>query len=278
MPPVEQRQTIEIGLPESAVQDVPKAFRNTAATPILKLMKDSTGMRGNILYFTDAMTLASDMNDGKIQIGIFQGHELAWARTRYADLVPIAVAVPMNPVQTFLLVRADSKAKSIGDLANDKISLPSYRPDFCEMFLAKQKQEQLKDIDFAGQIDAATATDAIFDVIDGKAGCTVVDASTLKFFEAVQPGAYKNVRILCQSEVFPDACITVKKNDLDEKTIEQFRQTLLNVRNLPGGPPLLTALKLKSFAKVPDDYEQSLKNIEKQYPMPAAEVKASARK
>src|SRR5207302_214037 len=129
----------------------------------------------------DAMKLVGEIDAGNIQLGVMQGHEFAWAKSKCPTLVPIAVAIPMQPVQAFCLVKWDCSAKDIGDLKAEKISLPPIHREYCDLYLKKLQSQYLKD-GFAGRITAALATDAIQDVIDGKAGCTIVDAATLRFF------------------------------------------------------------------------------------------------
>jgi ABC-type phosphate/phosphonate transport system substrate-binding protein len=232
------------------------------------MMKDSTGINGNVQFPADAMTLAKEINAGRIQIGVMQGHEFAWAKSKYADLVPIAVAAPLQPVQSFCVVKWDCTATNIGDLKNGKISLPPVHHDYSEMFLAKLKSECMNGANFAGQLNAADATEAIENVIDDKSQCTVVDAPTLNFFEKVYPGRFTCVKILCKSEVFPNACIVVKKGELDDKTIEKFTKALIDAKDDPVGKPMLSTWKLKSFTAVPAEYDAQLKAIEKAYPLP----------
>lgn len=260
---------VEIGMPESLFQGIPDFLRQAGAAPFLKLMKEQTGMQGKINFLPNAMKLADDINSGKIQLGVFQGHEFAWAKEKYPDLMPIAVTVPMQPVQAFCVVSWNCKAKNIGDLKNEKISLPPIHRDYSEMFLAKQKHEYMKGETFSGHLTTGQATDAIQDVIDGKSGCAIVDAPTMKFFERVFPGQFRNIKILCQSEVFPNACIAVKKGELDEASIAKFRQALMNAPKQSVGQTMLTTWKLKGFSSVPDSYEAQLQVIRVAYPLPS---------
>jgi ABC-type phosphate/phosphonate transport system substrate-binding protein len=197
-----------------------------------------------------------------------QGHDFAWARSKYPNLAPIAVAVPLQPVQSFCVVKWDCKATNIGDLKNGKISLPPVHHDYSEMFLAKMKAECMNGANFAGQLSANDATEAIEHVIDDKSECTVVEAASLKFFETVYPGRYQNVKILCKSEVFPNACILVKKGELDDKTIQKFTKALIDAKDDPVGKPMLSTWKVKSFITVPAEYDAQLKAIEKACPLP----------
>jgi ABC-type phosphate/phosphonate transport system substrate-binding protein len=264
------KDEVVIGMPKSLFQGIPIWMVELGAEPFLKLMKESTAVNGKILHVSDAMTLADQMDVRKVQIGVFQGHEFAWVKKKYPDLIPIALSAPMNPVQTFCVVRWDCKAANIGELKDQKLSLPAVHRDFCDMYLAKQKDEHMKGKDFAGVIKAATATEAIFNVIQKECGCAVIDCSTYEFFKSVYPGQFKNLKVLCHSEVFPNACVAVKKGVLEEKTIEKFRHALLHARELPGGEAMLLNFKLNGFVKVPDDYEKLLKDLQKGYPAPAA--------
>jgi ABC-type phosphate/phosphonate transport system substrate-binding protein len=261
---------VVIGMPRSLFQGMPEFMIKAGSGPFLKLMRDNTGVEGSLVIVPDAMTLAEHLNAGKIHIAVFQGHEFAWARKKHEKLVPICVADPMQPVQAYCLVSWDCKAKHVGDLKDEKIVLPSVHRDFCELFLSKQKEQHMGGKAFAGQLTCAQAADAIQDVIDGKGALTVVDAPTLSFFRKIYPGQYQNLKVLSQSDAFPNACIAVKKDELPEATVAKFRRALLNAPNLPGGGPMLTTWKLKGFVRVPDDYDAQLKSVEKNYPTPPA--------
>ncbi len=268
IPPAKERTAVEIGMPKSLFQGMPEFIMRVGAGPFKKMMKDSTGIDGNVQFPPDAMTVAKEINAGRIQIGVMQGHEFAWATSIYPTLTPIAVAVPLQPVQSFCLVKWDSKATNIGDLKNGKISLPPVHRDYSELFLAKMKSECMNGGSFAGQLNTADAADAIDQVGDGKSDCTVVDAPSLKWYQTVYPGRFQNVKILCQSEVFPNACIVVKKGELDDKTVQKFTKALIDAKDDSVGKPMLSTWKLKSFITVPAEYDAQIKTIEKAYPMP----------
>jgi ABC-type phosphate/phosphonate transport system substrate-binding protein len=268
LPDKDAKDAVVIGMPKTLFHGMPEFMVRAGSGPFLKLMKDATGSNGTLVIVPDPMTLAKQMDEGKIHIGVFQGHEFAWAMTKHKKLTPIAVADPLNPVQAFCVVSWDSKAKNVGDLKAEKLSLPPIHRDYCEMFLAKQKEAHLKGVSFAAELKAATAEDAIFDVIDGKCGLTVVDATALNGFRKIHPGPSECLKVLCQSDPFPNACIAVKKDEMNPKTVEKFREALLKATELPGGRPMLATWKLKGFIKVPDNYEALLKACEKAYPLP----------
>lgn len=265
-PAANEKNVIQLGIPDTLFRGVPEYLKQPGAAPFLKMMKAQTGLDGNVNFIPDPMTVAAQLNDDKLQIAVLQGHEFAWARAKYSDLIPIAITDPYQQNQAFCIVSWDCKAENIGQLKEGAISLPAALRDYCEMYLAKLKQDHMKGKAFKGQLKAAQAVDAIDDVINGKAVCAIVDGTTLKFYKDLYPGQFKNTRILCESDKFPNACIAVKKGRLDEKTIESFKKALTNAPNDPTGRFLLTNWKLKGFTKVPDDYDLQLKTFLKSYP------------
>jgi ABC-type phosphate/phosphonate transport system substrate-binding protein len=160
-------------------------------------------------------------------------------------------------------------------LKDGKISLPAVLRDYCEMYLASLKAEHMNGASFKGQLKAVQAVDAIDDVINAKANCAIVDGTTLTFYEKLYPGQFQNIRILCQSDFFPNACVAVKKGQLDDKTIASFKKALTNAPNDPTGRYLLSNWKLKGFEEVPADYSLQLKKFLKNYPTPFG-LRASA--
>ena len=207
-----ERFAVDIGMPRTLFQGYSETMMRLGAGPFKKMMKDNTGIDGTIHFPEDALKLATLIDAGKIHIGVLSGHEFAWAKSKYPDLMPIAVAQPMDPIQSFCVVKWDCKAENIGQLKGDKLALPPLHRDYCELFLAKQKEQHMKGAAFTAQLNRSIGEDAIYDVIEGRAGCALVDCSTLMFFKSFYPGQFKNLKILCQSEVFPNACIAVSRN------------------------------------------------------------------
>jgi ABC-type phosphate/phosphonate transport system substrate-binding protein len=265
-PPASASNTLSVGIPKSIFQRIPEAVQSIATEPFVKYIKDHTGIEGKLHVLRDSAKLGRQLDEDEIQAGIFQGFEFAWAQADYPDLVPLVICTPPEPCQAFCLVRADCAAKTIGDLKGQKMSLPPMYDDQCPLFLTHLKTQFMKGGDFSEVIKEKSGVDAIFDVIDKKSACTTVDRLTLEYFESAYPGPYKNLRVLCESGIFPDACIAIKKGSLSPEVVEKLRSTLLDARNQPAGRELLTLWKMKSFDKVSANYLESLKRILKKYP------------
>ena len=264
-------EKVEIGMPASLFQGVPAFLVNQLSTPFKQFMKTQTGIAGDVQQLPDAMTAADHLNSGKIHLAVFQGHEFAWAKSKYEDLIPLAVVVPNQPpTQAFLVVRWDCDANNLGGLADKILTLPPGTKDHSKLFLAQQRTEYLAKTAFSAQLTADSVKDALYDVIDKKAQVTCVDALGLEHFRTTYPGQYKNLKILSQSAVFPQACVAVKKGQMDEASIRKFQVALLRASELSDGQKMMTLWKLQKFENVPANYDQQLKDCFKSYPTPIA--------
>ena len=174
-------KNVEIGMPKSIFQGVPAFIVTQLSAPFKQFMKAQTGIEGEVRQIADAMIVAQQLNDGKLQLAVFQGHEFAWAKAKYADLVPLAVVLPNQPpTQAFLIVRWDCEAKNIGSLEGQVLTLPPGLKDHSKLFLAKQRMDHMPNGAFSAQLIADSVKDAIFDVIEQKAQVTCVDSVGLE--------------------------------------------------------------------------------------------------
>ena len=91
-----QVKRIRIGL-------VPTLFRNTPAPldvqlqPLKTLIHSQTGITGTLVVGGDAFDLARKLKENKVQLGVFQGFEFAWARQHNPGLRPLVVVISPYP-------------------------------------------------------------------------------------------------------------------------------------------------------------------------------------
>ena len=62
--------------------------------------------------------------------------------------------------------------------------------------------------------------------------------------------------------------VAYRPGTLEDKALNRFRDGLVNCQKTILGRQLLTMWKLTGFEPIPDDYEQTLKDIVKTYPAP----------
>ena len=106
-----------------------------------------------------------------------------------------------------------------------------------------------------------TAEQALDAVISGESPAALVDSSALTGYEVLQPGAFKHLRVLARSEVFPQTVLAYNKGLLPEETAGQIRRLLLEAHNTAAGKPLLMLWSLKGFEGIPADYDAQLERI-----------------
>ena len=259
----------KIGLPKSAFRDVPPALLTFAAEPFRDLMKSQTGLDGQIVLDADAMNIARQIDDGKLQLGVFMGHEFAWAKHKYPALEPLVCSVPLpRDVQAFLLVRWDCKATGLGDLKGQKLALAKNNRDHARLFLQRKRTEDMGDGGFCSTEKADTVLDAIHKVIEGDADVTVADGAAWSYFQKLYPGSSQNLKVLAKSEIFPPAVIVCKKGGLDDAAVKKFRDGLLTAHQASRGAKLMDLIKVEKFEDLPAGYDDMLNSCRKAYPTP----------
>jgi ABC-type phosphate/phosphonate transport system substrate-binding protein len=259
--------TIKVGLPKSAFRDVPPALLSYAGEPFKALMKGQTGFDGDVVVEANSSTIARQIDEGKLQLGVFLGHEFAWAKEKYPSLEPLVVSVPRpREVRALLLVRWDCKATSLSDLKGTKLALAKNLRDHAQLFLERKKADDMSDGGFCSTEKADTVHDAIHKVIEGDADVTVTDGAAWNYFQKLYPGASQNLKVLAKSEVFPPAVVAFKKGALGEATISTIRTGLLTAHEASKGDKLMSLIKIERFDEVPTGYDDMLKGCRKAYP------------
>jgi len=260
----------KVGIPKSAFRDLPPALVAVAGEPFRVLMKSQTGLDGEVFIHADALTIARQIDDGQLQLGVFLGHEFAWATDKYPTLEPIVVTVPRpREVQAFLLVRWDCKAAGLSDLKGSKLAVAKNLRDHARLFLDRKKAEDMGGGGFCSTERTDNVHDAIHKVIGDEADLTVADGASWSYFQKLYPGASQNLKVLARSEVFPPSVVACKKGALDETTVKAIRTGLLTAHGESKGARLLNMIKVDKFEEVPAGYDDVLEASRKVYPAPA---------
>jgi ABC-type phosphate/phosphonate transport system substrate-binding protein len=209
--------------------------------------------------------------DDKVQLGIFHGVEFAWARHKHPELRPLAIAVNQERyLRAHLVVRADSKVSTLGDLQDKILALPHQTYQHCHLFLRGRCLEWKKEPAnfFAKITNPANVEDALDDVVDGIAQVCVVDGVSLDCYKRRKPGRFAKLKIVHSSEIFPAPVVAYRTTVLDDATLARFRDGMINANRTALGRQLLTLWRLTGFEQVPPDYDHTLTEILKVYPTP----------
>ena len=106
---------------------------------------------------------------------------------------------PARVLRAILVVHADSPLKGLSDLSEQSVLVPRGTKSHCFLYMDAQRlglpatTAQLK------TKPAVTSEEALDAVVQGDAPAALVDASALLGYEKLQPGASKQLRVLCAS-------------------------------------------------------------------------------
>jgi ABC-type phosphate/phosphonate transport system substrate-binding protein len=260
----------KVGIPRSAFRDLPPAMVAVAGEPFKVLMKAQTGLDGEVVVDPDALGVARQLDAGKLQMGVFLGHEFAWAKEKYPALEAMVVTVPRpREIQAILLVRWDCKATTLGDLKGSKLVVAKNVRDHARLYLDRKKAEDMGGGEFCSTEKADNVHDAIHKVIAEEADLTVADGAAWNYFQKLYPGASQNLKVLARSDVFPPTVVAYRTGALDEATMKTLRTGLLTAHEASKGARLLNMIKVEKFEEVPAGYDDMLKACRKAYPAPA---------
>jgi len=263
---------VQIGLVNSLFRDVPEALVDMMAKPFGSLMSAQTGLTGNLVKAGDAADLGQKLADNKVQLGIFHGYEFAWARHKHPQLKALVIAVnQVRHLRAYLVVRADSKLGGFGDLKEKTLNLPRGSRGHCHVFLADRCQDagQCAPQEMLGKvIYGPNAEDALDDLVDGAVDACVMDSMAVDAYKRRKPGRFNQLKLALESEVFPAGVVAYKEGSLDAKTLQKFKDGLINSDKTILGRQMLTMWKLTGFEPIPADYDQTLGDILSAYPPP----------
>ncbi len=256
---------------KSFFRELPPELVAFAGQPFEELVKEQTGLDGKIVQDSDALTVAKKIDQGTIQFGVFQGHEFAWVQEKYPTMIPLVCSVYRpKEISAVLLVRADCKAKDLGDLKDKKVAIATTLKDYARLFLNKQHDEHLSGSELrTASVD--TVHDGIFKVIDGSVAVTVSDSASWNYFQKLYPGAAKNVRVLAQSDEFPPTVIVYKKGAMPDDVLNRVSKGFLTAHKNHKASIIMAAIRIDRFDKLPAGYDNALKACRKAYPKPLAE-------
>jgi ABC-type phosphate/phosphonate transport system substrate-binding protein len=268
---------VRIGMVDSLFREVPKPMMSLVMQPFATLMQQQTGLTGQIVADGEFNNLSQDLATDKVQLGVFHGFEFAWARQKHPELKPLMIAVIQQPhLFAYLVVRSDSEVNSLTDLKGGDLALSRGTREHCKLFLEKYCKKQGHDPkQFFGKITVPpNPEDALDKVFEEEVQATVVDNVALESYKRRKPGRFEQLAPMLRSEVFPAGVVAYRPGAIDADTLRRFREGMSTANQSALGRQLMTLWKLTAFEPVPADYEQTLTDIAKAYPVPEVTAKA----
>src|SRR5262249_32377387 len=80
---------MSIGMAKGFFNDISPALISFVKPAFAGLMKECTGLNGQLVVGGDYLQLSKDLKDQKLQLAVFHGFEYAWARQVDPDLQPL---------------------------------------------------------------------------------------------------------------------------------------------------------------------------------------------
>ena len=270
---------LKIGMLSGMFRDVQPAMVQAMAKPFRDLMLKTTSFTGEVEILDDPIELADKLKNKKLQLGVFHGFEFAWAQQKCDELVPLIVTLPPGGVvQGLIVVHIDNPAKSVADLGNSGIGIPRGAKAHSIAYLAKARSGLEGDCAKPTPQIKLTPEDILNAVASGEQKAALVDRCALDGYKMLQPGGFKALKILAQSEEFPAAVVCYVKGALSEDQAARIRTGLTGATKTPSGKMLMTLWNLKGFSEPSKDYQGSLDTILKAYPMPKAAMSVEGSK
>jgi len=239
-----------------------------AVETLQKFIRDETGMKNDITRPADWRELADKMAKGEFHVGVFQGFEFAWAKEKYPDLKPLALAVNVHtyPV-AHVVTKANNPATAVAELKGQSITIPVENQPDLRLYLGHEAKDGMKlETFFSKVMTDQNAEDALDDVVDGVVAAAVADQAALEAFRRRKPARFKQLKQVAQSAPLPPVVIAMYGDVLDQPTRDRFTQGLIGANKKEAGQTMLTLFKLTGFAAPPTDFEKILTETRKTYP------------
>ncbi len=248
------------------------AKEKAGAETLRQFIKDETGLENEILGQVSWQELADKLAKAQLHIGVFQGHEFAWAQAKHPELKALALGVNGQRLSVVsVMAHRDNPAADFAGLRGQNLAVPAASRSFVRLFVDQQSGGDGKKADafFSKITTPDEIEDALDDVVDGKVQAAVIDQSALEAYKRRKPGRFNKLKEVAHSHPFPPIVVAYYGSTLDETTRRKFKDGLLSAARKEKGELLLTLSRLSGFEAVPEDFATVLAETRKLYPAPS---------
>ena len=274
---------VKIGMAQTFFHDVPRPLIAFATEPFKVVMRDTTGLAGELVVGDGAFSIARDIERGKFQLGIFHGFEFAWVQKEHPELKPLMLAVHSeHTVTAYVLVRKEGAPAAFTNLRGKAIGVPKGTQEHCRLYLERTCRDCAsrnsanpascmtpRDY-FAHVITPANVETALDQLCLGKYDAVLVDSLGLEFYKDLKPGCFNRLQVLSQSEAFLPPVIAYREGAISSETLTRFEAGLRSADKTEMGKETLKMWKITSFDPIPANFVQQLEASFKAYPPPEA--------
>jgi ABC-type phosphate/phosphonate transport system substrate-binding protein len=265
---------VRVGMPRTLFHDLPPVMVRIATRPFGAVLREMTGLSGEIIAGGEPEAVAQQLVDGKLDLAVFYSFEFGWVKKTHPELRPLMVAVNEHrSVSAYILVRKDSSATLFADLKGKKFYLPAYTREHCRIYLERlcHCDGNCGSKDYFGHIDSSDGVEgALDDLCGGEVQAAVVDVIGMDFYKYLKPGCFNKLRILAQSEPFPPPVIVYRHGGLSAEALARFRDGMLRANQTDSGRKMMRTWSISAFEAVPENYDEAVAACLKLYPCPEA--------
>jgi ABC-type phosphate/phosphonate transport system substrate-binding protein len=257
---------VTIGLVPSMTKELSEAQQKFIAEEFPQLVKEFTGLGGDLDKPSSVAELAEKLTAGKDQFGVFQGIEFAEVREKNPHLQPLLLSIYRTPeVKAIVVVKKDSPVGKFADLKGKDVTILKDGKEHIRRFTMKEAGGDPEK--FFSKVVAPTNSEAALDaVLLGKVQAAIVDKSGLDVYREINPGRFNRLKIIGESPVFPPSVIAYDPKQVDEKLVNQFKSGMLKANQSAKGREVMSTFKITSFEPVPAGFDAKLTEIRKAYP------------
>lgn len=262
-------EVVRIGLASTLFRDTPVALLEPMTRPFKSLMESQTGVKGQMVVAKDCDDLHTKLTEDKVHFGVFNGFEFAWAKQKQPKLKPLVIAVNQyRQLKAYVVVHQDSKVTGLADLKGKAVALPRFSREHCHLFLDRRCLDfGGAPKDFFAELTKPQDTEAALDqVTEGTIQAAIVDKPALDMYEKQKPGWFTSLKVVQESEPFPATVVGYLDGSIDGAMLKKFREGLIKANQTRNGKQVLGMCRITAFEDIPEDFDQTLKNILKAYP------------
>ena len=106
--------------------------------PFRGLLKLQTGIDGELIAAGGGLLIGDALADDKMDLGVMEGIEFAWAREKHPDLKPLMIAVNKKPYGKSLLIVRKDGVKSLEELKGKTLTDFRFTRMFSRLYLDRR--------------------------------------------------------------------------------------------------------------------------------------------
>lgn len=260
---------VTVGVVAPVLKDVPVETVKVLGGPLRNLFAKRAGIAGgDIELAKDPFQLGDMLSDGRCRLAVFHGYEFAWVKEKHPELEPLVVTVyTTGRPRGCVIVRQDNPATGLADLKAQGVTVPAGTRGHCLLYLAKQRLD-LPETTAAPKPPAGTPEEALNAVVSKAAPAALVDVAAMVGYEKLHPAGAKNLRVLCESELFPQNVVAYSPKTMSDGLVAKLREAMVTAHTVPAGKPLMVIWGITKFDLAPREYGDQLTDITKAYPAP----------